>query len=167
MCSENKKQKQRTKKRRTKQDSKTDDGSIFVMYMPPNVTPLIQPMDQNTIRITKLYYRQTLLRVAIGKKDITQYLKSLTIKDAIYLFVLAWDLLKPDVIEKCWHRIFEVDIDDGDEIIPLSLLRQKIIQERSAEVNDLQELLQIVAPEVRLKICLICGKANALISFSV
>ncbi|XP_053954302.1 jerky protein homolog-like [Anastrepha ludens] len=40
---------------------KSEDGLILTMFMPPNVTPLIQPMDQNVIRITKLYYRNFLL----------------------------------------------------------------------------------------------------------
>ncbi|XP_037811958.1 jerky protein homolog-like, partial [Lucilia sericata] len=35
---------------------KSEDGSIEAMFMPPNVTALIQPMDQNPIRITKLHY---------------------------------------------------------------------------------------------------------------
>ncbi|XP_017491045.1 PREDICTED: jerky protein homolog-like, partial [Rhagoletis zephyria] len=55
-------------------DLKTTDGSIFVVYMPPNVTPLIQPMDQNVIRLTKLYYKKHLLLLAVGKDDITQFL---------------------------------------------------------------------------------------------
>ncbi|XP_053968756.1 tigger transposable element-derived protein 2-like [Anastrepha ludens] len=41
---------------------KTECGSIFVLYMPPNVTPLLQPMDQNVIRLTKLHYRTNLLK---------------------------------------------------------------------------------------------------------
>ncbi|XP_039964089.1 jerky protein homolog-like isoform X1 [Bactrocera tryoni] len=39
----------------------TEDGQILAMFMPPNVTPLIQPMDQNAIKITKLHYRDSLL----------------------------------------------------------------------------------------------------------
>ncbi|XP_053960459.1 jerky protein homolog-like [Anastrepha ludens] len=39
----------------------TENGQISAMFMPPNVTPLIQPMDQNAIKITKLYYRNSIL----------------------------------------------------------------------------------------------------------
>ncbi|XP_053949240.1 jerky protein homolog-like, partial [Anastrepha ludens] len=35
----------------------TENGQISAMFMPPTVTPLIQPMDQNAIKITKLHYR--------------------------------------------------------------------------------------------------------------
>lgn len=124
-------------------DLKNDDGSIFVMYMLPNVTPLIQPMDQNAIRITKLYYRQSLLRVAIEKKDISQFLKSLTLKDAIYLFVLAWDLLKPEVIQKFWRPMLEEGIDESDneeELIPLS---EDVITADSDDVEDDVEEIEV------------------------
>lgn len=40
---------------------KTKDGNIAAIFMPPNVTPLIQPRDQNAIKITKPYYRNSLL----------------------------------------------------------------------------------------------------------
>ncbi|XP_053956284.1 jerky protein homolog-like, partial [Anastrepha ludens] len=39
----------------------TESGQISAMFMPPNVTPLIQPMDRNAIKITKLHYRNSLL----------------------------------------------------------------------------------------------------------
>ena len=41
---------------------KTEDGNIIVMFIPPNVPPLIQPMDQNAIKFTKLYKYTPLLR---------------------------------------------------------------------------------------------------------
>ncbi|XP_046803799.1 jerky protein homolog-like [Lucilia cuprina] len=39
----------------------THSGKIWAHYMPPNVTPLIQPMDQNAIRLLKLHYKNSLL----------------------------------------------------------------------------------------------------------
>ncbi|XP_049306995.1 jerky protein homolog-like [Bactrocera dorsalis] len=84
---------------------KTADGSIFVMYMPPNVTPLIQPMDQNVIRLTKLYYKKHLLLLAVGKDDITQFLKHLTLKDAVSFLMLAWNQLQAN--EK-WKEVHDI-----------------------------------------------------------
>ena len=40
---------------------KTEDGHIIAMFVPLNVNPLIQQTDQNAIKITKLYYRNSLL----------------------------------------------------------------------------------------------------------
>ncbi|XP_053948962.1 jerky protein homolog-like [Anastrepha ludens] len=133
---------------------KTADGSIFVIYMPPNVTPLIQPMDQNVIRLTKLYYKKHLLLLAVGKDDITQFLKHLTLKEAVSFLMLAWNQLQANVIVKCWKPLLEClntteanESEDEDDDIPLSLLREKILQEKCEEVHDIQGLLQIVLPE--------------------
>lgn len=64
----------------------SDDGKIVTMLLPPNVTALIQPMDQNVIRLTKLYYRTSLLSMiaANKEKDIGKVLKALTLKDAAF-----------------------------------------------------------------------------------
>jgi hypothetical protein len=50
------------------EELRTSDGMIFVMYMPPNLTPLIQPMDQNALRLTKLYYRKSLLSHIVSEE---------------------------------------------------------------------------------------------------
>ena len=135
---------------------RTEDGGIFVIYMPPNVTPLIQPMDQNVIRITKLNYRKHLLSLAVGKEDIIQFLKSLTIKDAISMLKLAWNQLEESVIAKCWKPLLEcidaidAESDDEDDDVPLNLLREKILQAKSAEIHEIENLLQIIIPNVGL-----------------
>ncbi|XP_053968098.1 jerky protein homolog-like isoform X2 [Anastrepha ludens] len=51
----------------------TENGQISAMFMPQNVTPLIQPMDQNAIKITKLHYRNSLLAsIAATKSDLLE-----------------------------------------------------------------------------------------------
>ncbi|XP_050293901.1 jerky protein homolog-like [Anthonomus grandis grandis] len=112
---------------------RSDDGSIFTVYMPPNVTPLIQPMDQNAIRLTKLFYRKNLLSQIIGtNQDIGDALKHISLKDAILNLALAWRNLRPKVIEKCWHNLLSPladEVDDEEDNIPLSVLRSRIRNE--------------------------------------
>lgn len=48
---------------------KTSNGNIFVMFMPPTVIPFIQPMDQDVLRLTKLYHYRNLLLVPIFTED--------------------------------------------------------------------------------------------------
>lgn len=87
------------------------NGNIFAVYLPPNVTPLIQPMDQNVIRITKLYYRSSLFSSIISSKsyDMWKHLKELTIKVAVVLvnLSLAWNRLEVDTIMKCSRNILK------------------------------------------------------------
>ncbi|XP_030753966.1 jerky protein homolog-like [Sitophilus oryzae] len=136
------------------EELKSDDGSIFTRYMPPNVTPLIQPMDQNSIRLTKLFYRKNLLWQIIGtNKDIGETLKSLSLKDAIVNLALAWKNLKPEVIEKCLHNLLSplANEDDDEEEIPLSVLRNRIMNEEIDTVrSEIVDLLQAFNPEVNI-----------------
>ncbi|XP_055919296.1 jerky protein homolog-like [Eupeodes corollae] len=118
----------------------TSDGCITVIYMPPTVTPLIQPMDQNVIRLTKLFYRKSLLLsiIAAEKENICEAVKEITIKDAVFNLRSAWDSLDGAVIAKCWKNIFESNehFDEEDDI-PLSVLRQQDFKKISEEVINL------------------------------
>lgn len=134
---------------------RNDDGSIFTVYMPPNVTPLIQPMDQNAIRLTKLFYRRNLLSHIIGtNEDIGEALKRVSLKDAILNLDLAWKNLKLEVIEKCWHNLLSPlanEVDD-EEDIPLSVLRSRIRNEDIDIVrSEIVSLLHTVSPAVDIQ----------------
>lgn len=120
---------------------------IFVVYMPPNVTPLIQPLDQNVLRLTKLYYRNSLLSSVVSSdQPIGEALKKLTLKDAILNLAAAWEKLDPTVIAKCWKNLLE-DEEDEDNL-PLSILQQK--WKEDIVVNDVVEdtitLLRAIEP---------------------
>lgn len=65
----------------------SEDGQIQTIFLPPNVTALIQPIDQNEIRLTKLYYRTSLLSTIISSNQpVGDLLKSLTLRDAVTNF---------------------------------------------------------------------------------
>ncbi|KAJ3616505.1 hypothetical protein MTP99_019821 [Tenebrio molitor] len=110
----------------------SEDGLIVAMYMPPNVTPLIQPMDQNVIRLTKLHYRSSFLAMVVANKskDMNEIIKQYNLKDAIFNLSRAWNKLEPTVIKKCWRNILstpDVAVEDPEENIPLATLRQEIL----------------------------------------
>lgn len=132
---------------------RSDDGQIFAVYMPPNVTPLIQPMDQNVIRITKLYYRSSLLSSIVSSRseNLSKLLKELTIKDAVINLSLAWNRLEVDTIKKCWKNILNFTDDDADseEDIPLSILREKYRNETQGQIQEVINLLGEVDNQVR------------------
>ena len=51
------------------EDLVSDDKKIFVEYLPPNVTALIQPMDQGVLKALKLHYKRKLLRRLLIEDD--------------------------------------------------------------------------------------------------
>lgn len=103
-------------------------------------------MDQNVLRLTKLYYRNSLLTSIILKKDnIAEALKSLTIKDAVLTVSAAWNKLDQSIINKCWKNILSnnTEFDDEDNL-PLSVLKRQwneeaaTMSETIALLNNLQ-----------------------------
>lgn len=128
------------------EELKSSNGNIFVIYMPPNITPLIQPMDQNVLRLTKLFYRKSVLSSMITKRGtVADALKSLTLKDAVIHLHLAWQQLNPSVIQKCWHNILGRTRDEDD--IPLSRLQEIWNNEvTNNAINDTIKLLETIEP---------------------
>nr|XP_022920131.1 tigger transposable element-derived protein 2-like [Onthophagus taurus] len=118
------------------------------MFLPPNCTPLIQPMDQNAIRLTKVYYRKSLLEhvLSIEEDDISKALKNISIKDAVFMLANAWDKLSANLIAKCWRNVFGQSDEekDPDDDIPLSILKIKWMSVQKTEQGE-QELKEIGA----------------------
>ena len=102
----------------------TKDGHIWVMYMPPNVTPLIQPMNQNAIRLLKLHYRNSLLsKIVSSNENLETPLKQTTLFEAVSLVALAWEKVSSDSIKKCWKKILVDDNFEDEDDIPLLVVR--------------------------------------------
>ena len=134
----------------TEDELKSKDGQIVTMFLPPNFTPLIQPMDQNVIRLTKLYYRKSLLSTIVANNtNVTDALKNLTIKDAVINLMTAWNHLDPQVIKKCWRNILEVQDDvDDDENVPLMILKHQWDNTLQNPISESLGLLRTLVPQV-------------------
>lgn len=103
------------------------------MYLPPNVTSLIQPMDQGVIEATKRLYRNSLLRELRLKNDeesVLSQLKKLTIKDCSYRIAHAWELLPQKNLQNAWNKILKNKIWNEDT------------QARYAEVVEMLHLIR-------------------------
>lgn len=94
---------------------KSSDGKIFAKFLPPNVTALIQPMDQGVISALKRNYRSALLQKRIEEgNDLKSFWKDFTILDAIYEVNSAWGNTKSTTIVRSWKKIIP-DISDDDK----------------------------------------------------
>lgn len=102
----------------------TADSNIIAMLLPPNVTAVVQPMDQNPIKITKLKYRNMFLTKIVAEENVSIHdiLQKHTIRDAVMLLKSAWDDLPRSVLQKSWSKILNWDENQFDEEdnIPLS-----------------------------------------------
>lgn len=133
----------------------SDDGNIVAMMLPPNVTALIQPMDQNPIKIVKLKYRNMLLANVVAQADdsIHDALNNHALKDAILLLKTAWDELPLTVLQKSWSKISnwdENDYDDEDNVPLSELMPSKSIYDEI--INETQLLLSNLGVHCELSI---------------
>ncbi|XP_064421026.1 jerky protein homolog-like [Latimeria chalumnae] len=86
---------------------RSNDGKIFVKYLPPNVTALIQPMDQGVIATMKRHYRAGILQKHVDEgNDLKTFWKKLMVLDAIYEVSRARNMVKPVTISRSWKKIF-------------------------------------------------------------
>lgn len=109
--------------------------------MPPNVTSLIQPMDQNVIRLTKLHYKNSLAAMVIANDSgsIKDFFKKFTLKDVIFLLENAWNKITARTIQNCWKKILKTDEEDeeSEDDIPLSRLAERLQNDQFNQWDDL------------------------------
>lgn len=80
-----------------------------IKYLPPNVTSLIQPMDQGVIAKCKHIYKTNLLRIILAKdtfEEVKKQLKSFDLLQCCYLISNAWNQLTSSNIRNAWKNIF-------------------------------------------------------------
>nr|XP_023012244.1 jerky protein homolog-like [Leptinotarsa decemlineata] len=70
----------------------SEDGNIFAMFLPPNTTACIQPINQNVIQNVKINYRKSLLVnwLALCSENLMDTSKSITLKDTVFLLANCW-----------------------------------------------------------------------------
>jgi hypothetical protein len=92
-------------------------------------------MDQKAIRLTRLFYRKSLLSKILTNKeeDLVKCLKSLNLKTAVCLLHNAWEKVPSTTVQKYWKKIFPtnnnnaLDLEDtSEDSIPLNILRDRI-----------------------------------------
>ncbi|XP_067144543.1 jerky protein homolog-like [Centruroides vittatus] len=90
-----------------------ENGKFKVVYLPPNVTSVLQPMDQEVIESFKRYYRKALLRmVMLGEeceKTIQQVYTEINLKDATYMAADAWATVKDTTLVTAWNKLLPSD----------------------------------------------------------
>jgi hypothetical protein len=75
-----------------------DDGQVIVASLPPNCTPLLQPMDQNIVQTIKLFYcKKLLLHILADEIRVITTIKNLNLRSSTYnlKFSQRWLLSLP------------------------------------------------------------------------
>lgn len=89
-----------------------ENENVEVIFLPPNTTSLLQPLDQGIIWCVKDTYIRLVfdcIRSAIDSDpslDVMQCWKSFTIADAITFIKAAMNELKPETVNDCWKNLW-------------------------------------------------------------
>jgi hypothetical protein len=82
----------------------SDDEKIIAKFLPPNVTSLIQPMDQGVLESIKRRYKRKLLEELVLKDEqgmsILTFLKSINMLRVATLIAVSWNEISSKIMEK-------------------------------------------------------------------
>lgn len=101
-----------------------------VLFLPPNVTPLLQPMDQNVIQTVKMHYKKALLYKVLSKEcSVIQSLKETNLKDVVFDLANAWENLPEKTIVCLWRNLCP-------DLALLEQYKKKKSNEMGNDLND-------------------------------
>ena len=86
------------------------DGKITAKFLPPNVTALIQPMDQGVLECIKRVYRKSILRDLVSQSTFTiqDFLKRIDMIKIVDTVASAWDMVTPTAIRNSWKKLMPI-----------------------------------------------------------
>ncbi|KFD64959.1 hypothetical protein M514_22902, partial [Trichuris suis] len=100
------------------------DEFVTVKFLPPNITSLVQPMDQGVIAGFKRNYRKQFLRHLLLPDDstvetVTNFYKKISLKDCCHMAAVSWESVKQITLRNPWNKILvgrasSVDPTDND-----------------------------------------------------
>uniref|UniRef100_A0A7M4DWB0 DDE-1 domain-containing protein n=1 Tax=Crocodylus porosus TaxID=8502 RepID=A0A7M4DWB0_CROPO len=116
-------------------------GNSFTIFLPPDVTSLIQPMDQVIIQNMKCYYRRDFLRQLMNQEGTIQNFQCLyNIKDTIFNVPCAWNSVKSKTLRRAWRKLwprvmFAEGSSDEEDFEGLNVRHKK---------NTIAQILEVV-----------------------
>ena len=80
-----------------------------VIFLPPNTSPVLQPLDQGVIKNLKVHYRSLILRSLMSHVDSGASEEfSVSLLDAVCMLETAWNKVLPTTIMNCFHNHHEL-----------------------------------------------------------
>lgn len=103
------------------------DENFEIIFLPPNTTALLQPMDQGiAAKLKKAYFHKMLRTVLQYSEDIQEFYMKYNVKDCIRLLHEAWNDMSAISIQNAWKKIMknnspEVIEENSDTFLDLEL----------------------------------------------
>ena len=94
------------------------DGKVIVKFLPPNVTSLIQPMDQGVLVAIKQRYRRKILEELVFQDNhgtsLINFLRGIHLLKVSEMIAASWNEIQPKTLRLSWRKIFPLEDDDDN-----------------------------------------------------
>ena len=114
----------------------SSDGQIVAKFLLPNVTSLMQPMDQDVIECLKRIYRKSILKdlTAQTEDDMLEFLKKIDILKVVEKILNAWEQIRPETLRKSWQNLipFEESFLEESGVCSVSILNDDFVEKFAA-----------------------------------
>ena len=109
-----------------------DLANVQLVFLPPDTTSVLQPMDQGVIRSLKVHYRGRVVRRLCRVLDKMKTLPKISILQALKILVSSWEAVSAQTIVNCFRKAGitleaqNAAITDADD--PFSDLKESLQQ---------------------------------------
>lgn len=95
--------------------------NVKVIFLPPNITSLIQPLDQGIISTFKTHYFKKLLQWILEKVnseyiEVMEAWKHFSIADCIGIIALSLKEVMPSTLNRCWKNVWPESVQSRNMI---------------------------------------------------
>lgn len=126
--------------------------NIKLVYLPPNSTSKLQPMDQGIIKVLKQGYRTRLVHRYLREIEDPDSKRPLTVHDAILNIAAAWEAIKPETIQNCFKKAgfrnndVDVVLEEEEPVILQGFPGYSSIDDNVAsyEIQSIEDLIENV-----------------------
>ena len=122
------------------------DSCFRIMFLPPNVTALIQPMDQGVIeKLKRLYRKQVSRRLLLVENEsndsVVNFSKMINLKDACFMLADALDSLTKQNVMNAWKKLWPI----AEELRQQQELGENEQIEKQEQSQTFDEITKIAA----------------------
>lgn len=116
-----------------------------IKYLPPNVTSLIQPMNQGVIESMKRHYKQLFLQKILfedcnSSATIVSFIKKWKLSDTIFLAVSAWDLVTQQTLSMTWKNLLGLEfIEKSSDVTEEITTLNQIHRSQTHSTSEVEE----------------------------
>ena len=120
-----------------------DLSHVELLFLPPNMTSSLQPLDSGIIKNFKSFYRQSQLNRYVEMAD-DNLTPDISLKEAIIFSKIAWDSVSETTIRNCWRHTGLLSLTEGEDSEgdagPQPVLRENVF-DRMKSIFNITDIL--------------------------